>query len=359
MPRYKKVSLVAALLAGAVAGVAAVTLRKRGQAGRAEEEGEARPLLSTSDSSHRKFAEVEGIRMSWLEHGEGQPVILLHGIPTSPELWRYVIPQLSGVRVLAWEMVGYGMSIEAGKGRDLSVTAQAKYLAAWMRHLGIENAVLAAHDLGGGVAQIVAVRHPELCSGLLFTNAISYDSWPIPSVVAMRRSAPLTRKLPNSLFKLLLMSLFYRGHDNPAEARSAYQVHVDHYLSADGAKALVRQVEFLDVNDTLAVADALSSLRIPARVVWGAADQFQKLRYGLRLAQDLGAPLRKIPGGKHFTPEDHPGIISAEILALVREVEEARASGGPASAGLNLTRPGAVTGAATTMREDRWRSIPP
>lgn len=45
---------------------------------------------------------------------------------------------------------------------------------------------------------------------------------------------------------------------------------------------------------------------LPARVVWGAADQFQKLHYGERLARDLDAPLRRIDGGKHFTPEDHP-----------------------------------------------------
>jgi pimeloyl-ACP methyl ester carboxylesterase len=264
--------------------------------------------------------------MSWLEQGEGLPVILLHGIPTSPELWRYVMPQLSGVRVLAWEMVGYGMSIEAGRARDLSVTSQAEYLAAWMRHLGIRNAIFAAHDLGGGVAQIAAVRHPQLCSGLFFTNAICYDSWPIPSVVAMRMSAPLMRRLPEPLFKLLLMNLFARGHDDPARARSAYQVHADHYLSADGAADLIRQMEFLDVNDTLAVADALSSLYVPARVVWGAADQFQKIRYGRRLAQDLGAPLRRIPGGKHFTPEDHPELLAEEIMALVRGVKEAIAS---------------------------------
>lgn len=333
MSRHKKTSLIA-LLTGAALGVTAAALRERAQVRRAEqEEREARLLASASGSSHRKFAEVEGIRMSWLEQGEGFPVILLHGIPTSPELWRYVMPQLTGVRVLAWEMVGYGMSIEAGRGRDISVASQAEYLAAWMRHLGIRKAIFAAHDLGGGVAQIAAVRHPELCSGLFCTNAIAYDSWPIPSVVAMRTSAPLMRRLPAPLFKLLLMSLFYRGHDDPAKARSAYHVHADHYLTAGGAAALIRQIECLDVNDTLAVAGALSTLDIPARLAWGAADQFQKINYGRRLAQDLGAPLRTIPGGKHFTPEDHPRIIAEEILALVREVEQATASEGPVGDG--------------------------
>ncbi len=102
--------------------------------------------------------------MSWIEQGEGIPVVLVHGIPTSPELWRNVVPLLRGVRVLAWEMVGYGLSIAEGRSRDISVGQQAYYLASWMQHLGIKKAILAGHDVGGGVVQIVAVRQPELAA---------------------------------------------------------------------------------------------------------------------------------------------------------------------------------------------------
>jgi len=51
-----------------------------------------------------------------------------------------------------------------------------------MREVGLESALLVGHDLGGGVAQILAVRRPELVRGLVLTNAVCYDSWPIPSV---------------------------------------------------------------------------------------------------------------------------------------------------------------------------------
>lgn len=258
--------------------------------------------------------------MSWIEKGEGLPVILLHGIPTSPELWRHVIPLLSGVRTLAWEMVGYGASIPAGKGRDISVAQQAEYLAAWLRQLGIGPAVFVGHDLGGGVAQIAAIRHRELCRGLLLTNVIGYDSWPIPSVNAMKATAPLMRQLPSPLFKLVLKTLFYRGHDDREKAREAYRTHAPNYLQAGGAAALIRQIEQLDVKDTLEVCDELPRLDVPARIVWGEADSFQKLKYAERFARDLKAPLRTIPGGKHFTPEDHPAVVAEEIMRLVNKV---------------------------------------
>jgi pimeloyl-ACP methyl ester carboxylesterase len=54
---------------------------------------------------------VQGIPVRWEESGEGVPVVFVHGIPTSPMLWREVVPRVAGARCLAFEMVGYGYSI--------------------------------------------------------------------------------------------------------------------------------------------------------------------------------------------------------------------------------------------------------
>ncbi len=117
------------------------------------------------------FVEAGGVRMRWEEQGDGQPVVFVHGIPTSPLLWRHVIPRVDSARCLAWEMVGYGASIAEGARRDISVARQAAYLADWMRGVGLgDGAVIAGHDLGGGVAQILAVRYPELVRGLALAS---------------------------------------------------------------------------------------------------------------------------------------------------------------------------------------------
>jgi pimeloyl-ACP methyl ester carboxylesterase len=264
-----------------------------------------------------KTASVAGITIRWEEEGEGLPVVLIHGIPTSPALWRHVVPRVAGARCLAWEMVGYGASIPEGRDRDISVAKQVDYLVQWLRHLEIVRAVLAGQDLGGGVAQIAAVRNPGLCLGLFLTNAIGYDSWPIPSVKMMRAMAPLVGSLPDAVFKQVFRTFLRRGHDNAARAEEALSAHWPHYERYGGAAAFVRQVKSLDVQDTLSVADALPRLSIPARVAWGAADRFQKIRYAERFARELGAPLRRIEKGRHFTPEDQPETIASEISFLV------------------------------------------
>ena len=273
--------------------------------------------------------------MRWEERGAGMPVVLVHGIPTGPRLWRHVAPKVDGARVLAWEMVGYAGSIASGTGRDISVAQQAKYLLRWLDALKLERVVLAGHDLGAGVVQIAAVRHPERCAGILVTNGIGYDSWPIPSVKVLRALGPLVRRLPAWAVKTgVFRMLMARGHDDRRMALESLAVHWTPYAAHGAGEPLIRQIRALDVNDTLAVTAELPRLRgMPARVIWGAADQFQKLEYGERFARDLGTTLERIEGGMHFTPEDHPERIAAALRSLVTEAEARRTSTGAADVG--------------------------
>src|ERR687884_959696 len=98
-----------------------------------------------------RTVDVGGIRIRWEEEGEGVPVVFIHGIPTSPRLWRHVIPEMRDARSMAWEMVGYGASIEEGRDRDISVAKQADYVAAWMQESGLESTFLVGYDLCRGV----------------------------------------------------------------------------------------------------------------------------------------------------------------------------------------------------------------
>jgi pimeloyl-ACP methyl ester carboxylesterase len=268
--------------------------------------------------------DVNGIRMRWLEHGEGPPVVFVHGIPTCPRLWRHVMPRIHGARSLAWEMVGYGASMNEGRNRDISVAKQADYLAEWMRAMGLDQAVVVGHDLGGGVAKILAVKHRPLVGGLVLMNAIAYDSWPIPSVKMLRAMSPLVERFPTLVLRLVQMSLYYRGHDDLACARESMAEHWQHYASPDGAAAFARQLRSLDVQDTLAISGEIPDLRLPVRLVWGAADQFQKIGYGYRLAYELGATIDRIEAGKHFVPEDHAQRVAAAVTDVLQQAASNR-----------------------------------
>ncbi len=87
---------------------------------------------------------------------------------------------------------------------------------------------------------------------------------------------------------------------------------------------MIRQIRSLDVNDTLALADQIPNIDVPARLVWGAADRFQEIGYGYRLAYELGAPLDRIEEGKHFVPEDHPEEVAAAVNGLLEQTASDR-----------------------------------
>lgn len=131
---------------------------------------------------------------------------------------------------------------------------------------------------------------------------------------------------PNAVFRALVEMLVRRGHDDQDRALESLSIHLDPYEMHGGAASMVRQVRALDVRDTLAIGEELRDIDIPSAIVWGAADQFQKLRYGQRLADDLAAPITVIEGGKHFVPEDHPQALARVINNLLLDIKQKQAA---------------------------------
>ncbi|WP_162913077.1 alpha/beta fold hydrolase [Rhodospirillaceae bacterium SYSU D60014] len=273
-----------------------------------------------------RSAMVEGILMRWEEHGERSgslPVVMVHGLPTHPRAWRYVIPQVvrDGVCCLAWEQVGFGWSLAEGLGRDLSIPAQAAYLRAWLRHLGIDRALFVAHDYGGGVVQHLAAARPDLFMGLVLTDCVAYDNWPVTAVRTARALSGVIERLPPAMVKpLFLAALANLGHDDAARGAESAALHWQPYARPIGPIAFAHQLRHFSARDTLAVAPALPHLDLPVRIVWGEKDPLG-LWSAERLAADLRAPLQVIPGGRHFTLEDHPDIIADAVHAILSEVK--------------------------------------
>ena len=116
---------------------------------------------------------------------QGEPVILLHGIPTWSFLYNEVIPLLAPHhRVIAPDFLGHGYS-DRRDFFDRSLLAQTDMILRLMDHLGIERAHFVGHDTGGGVSLIMAIHHPDRVARLVLTNVVAYDSWPIDDMIAL------------------------------------------------------------------------------------------------------------------------------------------------------------------------------
>ena len=140
-----------------------------------------------TDMPKKRFCEVHGKRMAYVEHGVGDPIVFLHGNPTSSYLWRDVIPHLAGAgRCIAPDLIGQGDSDkldDSGPGSYRFVEHR-KFLFELLERLGVEERVtLVVHDWGSALGFDWARQHPDAVKGICYMEAIvqpiaSWDEWP-------------------------------------------------------------------------------------------------------------------------------------------------------------------------------------
>lgn len=117
------------------------------------------------------YVEIDGLRIHYVDEGEGEVVLCLHGEPTWSFLYRKMIPRLSaGHRVLAMDFAGFGRSDKLPDQADYSFQLHRDVLAGFLRELGLERVTLLVHDWGGLIGLTVASQLPERFSRLVILN---------------------------------------------------------------------------------------------------------------------------------------------------------------------------------------------
>ncbi|HKP92233.1 MAG TPA: alpha/beta hydrolase [Thermoleophilaceae bacterium] len=253
--------------------------------------------------------------------GAGPGLLLVHGIPTSSRLWDGVGADLAAdFDVVAPDMLGYGESAKPAD-RDVSMAAQARLVPPLLDALGLDRVVLVGHDLGGAVAQRVVVEAPDRVRGLVLVDSVSFDSWPIARMRVLRAlSPPFTRWWPRRWFAWFERSM--RSYVPEGEPREALAASIGAWSRDRGAaEAWIRNTRAMDPRITEEVAPRLADVAVPAHVVWGERDPFQKVRWASRLRDAIpGATLTELDGG-HFLPWDRPAEVAAEIRALAARAQ--------------------------------------
>jgi pimeloyl-ACP methyl ester carboxylesterase len=159
-----------------------------------------------------KICLVGGHSITYYREGEGEVVLLVHGITTYSFIWRKVFSHLtSKYDVIAVDLLGCG---DSSKPLDVSYSLQdhADRLFTLVESLGIKKFHFVGHDLGGGIGQIFAVRHPAMLFDLTLVNSVAYNFWPVQPITSLR--TPIIRQilmasLDLGTFKLLVRRGIY------------------------------------------------------------------------------------------------------------------------------------------------------
>lgn len=256
------------------------------------------------------------LELAYTDVGQGDPVVLLHGIPTWSFLYRDVIPLLAPhCRVLAPDLLGHGYSDRRDRF-DRSIVAQAKAVLRFLDELGIERATFVGHDTGGGVSLLAAIEHGERVERLVLANIVAYDSWPIDDMLALGN--PLWRdKDPGDIAQFITSGLpdgIRRMDRLTSDFREGI---VAPYEDEEGKISLIRNASALNTNHTMALVDRHQEISAPTLVLWGIHDPWQPLHDGERLAQEIpGARLERVDAS-HWLPWDAPREFSSAITAFL------------------------------------------
>lgn len=144
-------------------------------------------MISASVPYGKCFKSIKGKSIAYIDVGDGAPIVLLHGNPTSSYLWRNVIPHLEGIgRVIVPDLIGHGDSekLPDSEGPErYSFEISYEYLAGLLEELNItEDVTLVIHDWGSALGFHWAKHHPEAVKGIAYMEAIvcpvTWDDWP-------------------------------------------------------------------------------------------------------------------------------------------------------------------------------------
>ena len=277
-----------------------------------------------AETPQRGFVNVAGHRLGFARAGRGPSITLLHGIPTYGYLWRNVTPLLvtAGLDVLTIDLLGYGAS-DKPVGVDLGIAAQAHFVAEALDQLNWPAGTIAGHDIGGGVAQLLAVNKPDVVNRLILIDTIAYDSFPEPGIARLKDPVwdgilgDRDFDLKKGLTKGFMRGMVHSERVTP-ELIAAYE---SPFRDVDGRLAYLRAARALRTEELAPQMTAVERLKTPTLIIWGAEDRFQPLQNGKRLAQAMpNAQLEVVERAGHFLPEDAPETLAQLITNSVKAV---------------------------------------
>lgn len=289
----------------------------------------------------KKRIRVSGGELAYADEGDGPAVLLLHGFPTSSHLWRDLVPILAPrFRAIAPDLLGYGDSEKPDDPRALAIRAQAAAMRELLSALDVEELAVVGHDIGGGVAQLLALEGGVRTLALI--DSISFDSWPIEGVKMLQEARP--EQVDEEFARGVVGVALGIGMSEPKMLQDEDREEYVRPWLAD-PMAVIRAARGIDGAGLVGTEGALAALDARTLVVWGEDDPYQPAELAERLGEVIpGATVALIPGCSHFVTEDAPDAVLPLISEYLRvhhlgESHQHHEGPTPVELGVSLERP--------------------
>lgn len=286
-----------------------------------------------------RIAMIDGHRMHYVDEGQGETVLFLHGNPTWSYLYRHQIRGLrESYRCLAPDHLGFGFS-EKPRHADLSMRAHIMRLDLFVTKLGLKDITLVVQDWGGIIGLSWAVRHKELIKRLVILNTAGFVPTSRAEVLSIR-PIPWGYILLGLLKIPLLGELFVQGRNGFARVLLRVGTHHKERLNRERMAgyiepyptwhsrrahlASVRQIPHQRRHPTWQLlhetGEELTGWKVPTQLIWGMKDPVFVSWFLEEFERRLPnhAPTLRIPDASHFLQDDTPDIITDQIREFLQ-----------------------------------------
>ena len=269
------------------------------------------PLISS------KYVQVDGLNIHYLAAGKGEPVVLLHGWPTSSYLWRRIIRPLAKTRqVIAPDLPGFGQSDRPADG-PYTISYYSRVLDRFLQKLDIRQTAMVVHDLGGPVGLLWTIKNPERVTRLAVLDTFVYPKFPfwMKLFLLMAWIPWLKDWLVSPGGIALIMKLGVAN--KKMMTRDVIASYQSPFITSEAQAVLLETLKAIRPDEFNEIAQELPILDIPIHIIYGEKD-FMLAPVMRRLKQDIpNAPLTAVPNCGHFLQEDRPEELSKLLVEFL------------------------------------------
>jgi pimeloyl-ACP methyl ester carboxylesterase len=287
-----------------------------------------KPRLVQEHEAEGKRVVVDGQHIFVREEGEGEPVLLLHGVPSSSFLYRKMLPELAGqgLRGVSFDLPGVGLS---DKPKDIAYDwhALAKWVGRIVDTLALPPVHLVLHDVAGPIGAEWAIHNPVKVRSITFTNAVMDVAHYTPAFPLRALRVPVLRHVVFSTMNTPTALRFFRysGVKNPD---SVNEDVVESYLylvrNNGGHHSFLEIMHGFDLTEQHRdwLRDGLLAIDKPMQLVWGEQEfaipkaQLHYIKQVFRLRAE------HMVDARHFLQEEHPAVIAAHIATFAKDIAQ-------------------------------------
>ena len=272
------------------------------------------------------YADVDGLRLHYLDEGEGDPIVCFHGEPTWSYLYRKMIPPLvaGGNRVIALDYPGFGRSDKPTERSWYTYDRHVDYVTSLLEQLDVRNATVVVQDWGGPIGLRWATENPDRAERLVILNTGLFAGQVNEAFMAWRDFAERNPDMPVGF---VIQSATVT--ELPQEILDAYEAPWPNVDSKAGVAQFPLLVPLQESDPAVvemnAVRERLSRWERPALVCFSDSDPIFTPKAGQRFVDLIpgAGELRVVEGGAHFLQEDKGEHIADEINAFLDRARDA------------------------------------